>query len=61
MCYIGLVVLQICTMIQITIGLRRAHDGINTEATHRARKYLAILYAGCIFVFVFTVTFEVLN
>ena len=61
LCYVGLVILQICTMIQITIGLRRAHDGTHTEATSRARKYLAILYAGCLFVFLLTVCFETLN
>ena len=61
LCYVGLVILQICTMIQITIGLRRSYDGTHTEAINQARKYLAILYAGCLFVFLLTVCFEALN
>ena len=48
-------------MIQITIGLRRAHDGTHSEATSRARKYLLILYAGCLIVFLLTVCVEIFN
>ena len=61
LCYVGLVILQICTMIQITIGLKRSYDGTQPEATKRARKYLAILYVGCLLVFLLTVCFETLN
>ena len=61
LCYVGLVLLQICTMLQITIGLKRTYDGTDTLSTHRARKKLIILYISCLFVFLLTSMIEIFN
>ena len=60
--YIGLILLQICTMIQITIGLKRSYAQKNCmEADRKARKDLCILYTLCIATWLLTILIEILT
>lgn len=58
--YIGLVLLMICTMIQITIGLKRSYDcETKIQAAKIAKRNVRVMYAGCLFVFLITATVEI--
>lgn len=58
--YVCLVLLMICTMVQITIGLKRQYDRCNKpNATDIAKRNVRIAYASCILVFLISATAEI--
>jgi hypothetical protein len=58
--YMGLVLLMITTMLQITIGLKSAYNLKNDpDARSKARKHLISVYLGCLAILAVTIMIEI--